>query len=115
MKIQIIESVLLTDYRKVPKFSDTKNNAETTPKFKQKDLSSEKLCPKCVDGMASSVDPDQTAPLAKLVCVDPSLEPQKQVFLKCSYEPRYEKTGLRGFQPGPTQTGLYNLGRRLEA
>ena len=25
-----------------------------------------------------------------------------------SYEPRCEKTGLRGFRPGPTQTGLYN-------
>ena len=23
-------------------------------------------------------------------------------------EPRSEKTGLRGFRPGPTQTGLYN-------
>ena len=23
-------------------------------------------------------------------------------------EPRYEKTGLRDFRPGPTQTGLYN-------
>ena len=23
------------------------------------------------------------------------------------YEPRAEKTGLRGFRPGPTQTGLY--------
>ena len=23
-------------------------------------------------------------------------------------EPRCEKTGLRGFRPGPTQTGLYN-------
>ena len=49
--------------RKSPKFLNTKNVAETTPKFKQKDLSIEKLCPKCVDGMASSVDPDQTAPL----------------------------------------------------
>ena len=29
-----------------------------------------------------------------------------------AYEPRYEKTGLRGFRPGPTQTGLY---RWLEA
>ena len=28
----------------------------------QKDLSIEKLCPKGVDGMASSVDPDKTAP-----------------------------------------------------
>ena len=36
---------------------------KTTPKFKQKDLSIEKLCPRGVDGMASSVDPDQTAPV----------------------------------------------------
>ena len=26
-------------------------------------------------------------------------------------EPRYEKTGLRGFRPGPTQTGLQNIKR----
>ena len=31
------------------------------------------------------------------------------------YEPRREKTGLRGFRPGPTQTGLYSLRSRLEA
>ena len=30
-------------------------------------------------------------------------------------EPRCEKTGLRGFRPGPTQTGLYNHRRWLEA
>ena len=30
-------------------------------------------------------------------------------------EPRSEKTGLRGFRPGPTQTGLYNHRRWLEA
>ena len=30
-------------------------------------------------------------------------------------EPRSEKTGLRGFLPGPTQTGLYNHTRSLEA
>ena len=29
-------------------------------------------------------------------------------------EPRYEKTGLRGFRPGPTQTGLCNHRRWLE-
>ena len=29
-------------------------------------------------------------------------------------EPRSEKTGLRGFRPGPTQTGLYNHTRWLE-
>ena len=32
-----------------------------------------------------------------------------------SNEPRYEKTGLRGFLPGPTQTGLYSHRRWLEA
>ena len=31
------------------------------------------------------------------------------------YEPRYDKTGLQGFRPGPTQTGLYNHTRWLEA
>ena len=30
-------------------------------------------------------------------------------------EPRCEKTGLRGFRPGPTQTGLCSHRRRLEA
>ena len=34
---------------------------------------------------------------------------------KVAFEPRSEKTGLRGFQPGPTQTGLYNHTRWLEA
>ena len=29
-------------------------------------------------------------------------------------EPRCEKTGLRGFRPGPTQTGLYRHRRSLE-
>ena len=29
--------------------------------------------------------------------------------------PRREKTGLRGFRPGPTQTGLYKLRKELEA
>ena len=30
-------------------------------------------------------------------------------------EPRRQKTGLRGFRPGPTQTGLYNHKIELEA
>ena len=30
-------------------------------------------------------------------------------------EPRHKKTGLRGFRQGPTQTGLYNHRRSLEA
>ena len=32
-----------------------------------------------------------------------------------SYEPRREKTSLRDFRPGPTQTGLYSHRRWLEA
>ena len=31
------------------------------------------------------------------------------------FEPRCEKTGLRGFRPGPTQTRLYSHRRWLEA
>ena len=31
------------------------------------------------------------------------------------YEPRREKTGLRGFQPGATQIGLYSYRSRLDA
>ena len=31
------------------------------------------------------------------------------------YEPHCEKTGLRGFRPGPTQTRRYNHTRWLEA
>ena len=31
-----------------------------------------------------------------------------------TYEPRCEKTGLRGFRPGLTQTGLYSHRRWLE-
>ena len=31
------------------------------------------------------------------------------------YEPRREKTGLRGFLPGLTQTGLYSDRSKLEA
>ena len=33
----------------------------------------------------------------------------------CVFEPRREKTGLRGFRPGPTQTGLYKLRKEVEA
>ena len=32
-----------------------------------------------------------------------------------TYEPRCEKTCLRGFRPGPTQTGLYSHRRWLKA
>ena len=43
-------------------------------------------------------------------CIVCSLNsPQRQ------YEPRREKTGLRDFRPGPTQTGLYSHRKWLEA
>ena len=34
---------------------------------------------------------------------------------KVTFEPCCEKTGLRGFQPIPTQTGLYSHRRWLDA
>ena len=34
---------------------------------------------------------------------------------KLKDEPRSEKTGLQGFRPGLTQTGLYSHRRSLEA
>ena len=37
-----------------------------------------------------------------------TLEPSR---VPTIYEPRCEKTGLRGFRPGPTQTGLYSQRR----
>ena len=41
--------------------------------------------------------------------------PVQEQVAQCSYEPRCEKNGLRGFRPGPTQTGLCSHGRWLEA
>ena len=38
-----------------------------------------------------------------------------EIFEQNTNEPRREKTGLRGFRPGPTQTGLYKLRKELEA
>ena len=49
-------------------------------------------------------------------CVWPHLKPIKQAFLRHGlYEPWREKTGLQGFRPGLTQTGLYSHKSRLEA
>ena len=39
---------------------------------------------------------------------------QESDYYQTQTEPRSEKTGLRGFQPGPTQTGLYSHRRWLE-
>ena len=37
------------------------------------------------------------------------------LILQILNEPRREKINLRGFRPGPTQTGLYSYRSRLEA
>ena len=42
------------------------------------------------------------------------LQPQK-ITTPFTFEPRSEKTGLRGFRPGPTQTGLHSDRKWLEA
>ena len=47
-----------------------------------------------------------------LSCSAVATLPQECLFIN---EPRREKTGLRGFRTGPTQTGLYKLRKELEA
>ena len=42
-----------------------------------------------------------------LNCI-PSHQKQGETNNKEIYEPHFEKTGLPGFRPGPTQTGLYS-------
>ena len=37
-----------------------------------------------------------------------SLKMESQKLSLTKYGPRCEKTGLRGFRPGPTQTGLFS-------
>ena len=44
-----------------------------------------------------------------------TLENHYRLFPTARFEPRCEKTGLRGFRPGPTQTGLYSHRRWIEA
>ena len=47
--------------------------------------------------------------------ISDDLIPRSNSSFRGTYEPRCEKTGLRGFRPGPTQTELYNHRRKLEA
>ena len=50
-------------YRKIPKNSDTRKICCNHPKIRTKWLYKWEMCPKDIDGIADSVDPDQTAPL----------------------------------------------------
>ena len=50
------------------------------------------------------------------LCLYKKMDPRGQsVPAQELFEPRCEKTGLRGFRPGPTQTRLYSHTRWLEA
>ena len=64
--------------------------------------------------MAKTVDTDQTGPQGAF------LSGSTMVAHICSpavlYEQRSEKTSLRGFRPGPTQTGMYShKSQKIEA
>ena len=56
-------------YRKNPKISDTRKFAVITLKVEQDDFSFRVMHPKDVEGIANSVDPDQTAPRISLIWV----------------------------------------------
>ena len=54
------------------------------------------------------------ADLARFLQHEMDVAPVEKIHVS-SNEPHREKTGLRGLRPCPTQTGLYNHRRRLEA
>ena len=78
------------------------------------------MCPKGADGMANSVDPDQTAPLGAVWsgstlfaqnCLSENLGKLRYAYFaaggkKSSNEPCHDKTCLWGLQLGKTQTSL---------
>ena len=53
-----------TEYRKVPKFSDTRKLCCNLSKTQTKRPNLKVFCQKHANGIANSEDPDQTAPLA---------------------------------------------------
>ena len=53
---------MLMDYCKSTKFSDAHNVCCNSPKIQTKKPFDREICVKGVDGIANSVDPDQTAP-----------------------------------------------------
>ena len=59
-------------YRKVPKFSDTRNFCRNLPKIETKRLNLRVFRQKDANGIANSEDPDQTAPLGA-VCTGSAL------------------------------------------
>ena len=55
-----------TDYRKVPKFLDTRNFCCNLPKIQTKKPNLREIHQKGTNGIANSEDPDQIAPLSDL-------------------------------------------------
>ena len=55
-----------TEYRKVPKFSDTRNLCCKLSRTQRKRPNLKVFCQKHANGIANSEDPDQTAPLGYL-------------------------------------------------
>ena len=60
-------------------------------------------------------DPSAGSGLPRGTMVYANMPIPLQVVFILSFEPRLEKTGLRGFRPGPTQTSLYSHRRKLES
>ena len=52
----------MSNYRKVPKFSDARKFCCNLSKVQIKRSFDRKYCAQSADGMTNSVDPDQTAP-----------------------------------------------------
>ena len=64
-------------YSKFPKYSDTQKNVVITLKFELCGSTIRVMNPNYADGMANSVDPDQTAPLIWVCTVCPSISVRK--------------------------------------
>ena len=56
-------------YRKVPKFSDTRNFCCNLPKIQTKRPNLRVFCQNDANGITNSKDPDETAPLSSLIWV----------------------------------------------
>ena len=58
---------------------------------------------------------DLTTWMPRLICIFVVCIGIMQMSSGCCqrYEPRYEKSGLRGFRPGPTQTRLHARGLKF--
>ena len=63
-RIRYFDKLALTDieHPKTPESLDTQKFCSNHPKIQTRWLYSRVMCPKDADGMANSVDPDQTAP-----------------------------------------------------